>query len=72
MARAARKTGVELVLHIVRLAWSHTAAARLRGGVTATFGAALATALFTYNPLDPSLNAVGPGLTSNALGGAWS
>jgi DNA segregation ATPase FtsK/SpoIIIE, S-DNA-T family len=69
MARAARKTGVKLVLHIVRLAWRHPAAAHLRGGVTASFGAALATALFTYNPLDPSLNAVGPALASNALGG---
>ncbi len=69
MARAARKTGVELVLHIVRLAWRHPGAARLRGGVTAAFGAALATAIFAYDPLDPSLNAVGAGGVSNVLGG---
>jgi S-DNA-T family DNA segregation ATPase FtsK/SpoIIIE len=69
MARAARKTGGELVLHIARLTWSHPATARLRGGVTAAFGVALAAAFATYNAADPSLNAAGPAEPTNALGG---
>ncbi|TAJ71243.1 MAG: DNA translocase FtsK [Phenylobacterium sp.] len=70
MARAARKTGGELALHIARLTWNHPATARLRGGVTAAFGAALAVAFATYSAADPSLNAAGPTLPQNALGGA--
>jgi len=69
MARVARKTGGELVLHIARLTWSHPATARLRGGVTAAFGVALAAAFATYNAADPSLNAAGPFAPANALGG---
>ena len=42
MARAARKTGFELVWHIAGLTWAHPGAARLRGGATAAFGVALA------------------------------
>ena len=57
MARAARKTGGELVLHIARLTWNHPATARLRGGVTAAFGVALAAAFATYNAADPRLAA---------------
>ncbi|MFZ5719658.1 MAG: DNA translocase FtsK 4TM domain-containing protein [Pseudomonadota bacterium] len=70
MARAARKTGWELVLHIAQLIWSHPATARLRGGLVAAAGIALAAALATYNPADPSLNAAGPKAPTNALGGA--
>jgi S-DNA-T family DNA segregation ATPase FtsK/SpoIIIE len=70
MARAARKTGGELVLHIARLIWRHPATARLRGGVIAALGVILAIAFATYNAADPSLNAAGPGVASNALGGA--
>lgn len=70
MARAARKTGGELALHIARLTWSHPATARLRGGLTAAFGAALAVAFATYSAADPSLNAAGPVAPQNALGGA--
>jgi len=69
MARAARKTGGELALHIARLTWNHPATARLRGGLTAAFGAALAVAFATYNAADPSLNAAGPAEPTNALGG---
>ncbi|MBU2363173.1 MAG: DNA translocase FtsK 4TM domain-containing protein, partial [Alphaproteobacteria bacterium] len=69
MARVARKTGGELALHIARLTWSHPATARLRGGVTAAFGAALAVAFATYSAADPSLNAAGPSEPLNALGG---
>ncbi len=70
MARAARKTGGELVLHIARLAWSHPATARLRGGLVAALGVALAAAFATYSPADPSLNAAGPAAPHNVLGGA--
>ena len=70
MARVARKTGMELVLHIARLAWIHPATARLRGGVVAAFGVALAASLATYNIDDPSLNVASARPPSNALGGA--
>ncbi len=69
MARAARKTGMALVGHIAGLAWSHPGTARLRGGITAAVGAALAVAFATYNAADPSLNAAGPDRPLNALGG---
>jgi len=69
MARVARKTGGELALHIARLTWNHPATARLRGGVVAAFGAALAVAFATYNAADPSLNASGLTEPTNALGG---
>jgi len=68
MARAARKTGMALVWHIAGLAWSHPGTARLRGGLTAAAGAALAVAFATYNPADPSLNAAGSAAPTNALG----
>ncbi|MDE2487647.1 MAG: DNA translocase FtsK 4TM domain-containing protein, partial [Alphaproteobacteria bacterium] len=42
--------------------------ARLRGGMTAAAGAALAAAFATYNPADPSLNAAGLAKATNALG----
>jgi S-DNA-T family DNA segregation ATPase FtsK/SpoIIIE len=69
MARAARKTGMALVGHIAGLAWAHPGAARLRGGLTAAVGAALAATFATYNPADPSLNAAGPDNPTNVLGG---
>ncbi|MBP7816428.1 MAG: DNA translocase FtsK 4TM domain-containing protein [Phenylobacterium sp.] len=69
MARAARKTGLELGLHIAGLAWTHPTTARLRGGVIAASGAAFAVALATYNAADPSLNAASPFVATNALGG---
>ena len=68
MARAARKTGLELGLHIAGLAWSHPTTARLRGGVVAVSGVCLAVALATYNAGDPSINAVSSSLPANALG----
>jgi len=68
MARVARKTGMALVWHIAGLAWSHPATARLRGGVTAAAGAALAIAFLTYNAADPSLNAASVAQPTNALG----
>ena len=68
MARVARKTGVELGLHIANLAWTHPATARLRGGIIAAAGIALAIALATYNASDPSLNAASALSPSNLLG----
>ncbi|MET3526650.1 FtsK/SpoIIIE family DNA translocase [Phenylobacterium koreense] len=68
MARAARKTGLELGLHVAGLAWSHPAVARLRGGILAAAGIALAVALATYNAADPSLNAASTIAPTNALG----
>jgi S-DNA-T family DNA segregation ATPase FtsK/SpoIIIE len=68
MARAARKTGVELGLHIAGLAWTHPATARLRGGIIAAAGIALAVALATYNAADPSLNAASALPPANVLG----
>ncbi|MBC7166116.1 DNA translocase FtsK 4TM domain-containing protein [Phenylobacterium sp.] len=68
MARAARKTGLELALHIVRLAWLHPNTARLRGGVLAAFGVAVALALATYDAADPSLNAASAQSPKNVLG----
>ncbi|MBA4012946.1 MAG: cell division protein FtsK [Phenylobacterium sp.] len=68
MARAARKTGVELGMHIAGLAWSHPATARLRGGIIAAAGIALIIALATYNAADPSLNAASALSPTNALG----
>jgi DNA segregation ATPase FtsK/SpoIIIE, S-DNA-T family len=69
MARAARKTGVELLAHIARLAWRHPVTARLRGGMVAAAGVALAVAFATYNAADPSLNAAAPEAPRNAMGG---
>ena len=69
MARVARKTGMELALHIAKLAWSHPGTARLRGGVVAAFGVALAAALVTYDIDDPSLNVASARPPANALGG---
>ena len=68
MARAARKTGLELALHIVRLAWLHPNTARLRGGLLAAFGVAVALALATYDAADPSLNAASAQSPKNVLG----
>jgi S-DNA-T family DNA segregation ATPase FtsK/SpoIIIE len=69
MARVARKTGLELGLHIAGLAWTHPNTARLRGGVIAVAGVALAVAFATYNAADPSLNAASVHAATNALGG---
>jgi S-DNA-T family DNA segregation ATPase FtsK/SpoIIIE len=70
MARAARKTGWAWAARVAGLAWAHPLTARLRGGLVAASGAALAAAIATYNPTDPSLNAASPDAPTNALGGA--
>ncbi|OXE35278.1 MAG: hypothetical protein CGW95_14865 [Phenylobacterium zucineum] len=68
MARAARRTGLELTLHITGLVWHHPVTARLRGGMVAVSGVFLAVALATYNVTDSSLNAASPDPVTNALG----
>jgi S-DNA-T family DNA segregation ATPase FtsK/SpoIIIE len=68
MARAARKSGLELGLYIARLAWTHPLTARLRGGVLAAAGVAVALSLATYNAADPSLNAATGHAPLNVLG----
>jgi len=70
MARTARRTGIDLGLHIAALAWAHPGAARLRGGVVAATGVAMAVAFTTYNAADPSFNAASAAAPANALGGA--
>jgi S-DNA-T family DNA segregation ATPase FtsK/SpoIIIE len=68
MARTAQRTGAEWAWHIAELAWTHPGTARLRGGLTAAFGAALAVAFASYNAADPSLNASSGAPAANALG----
>jgi S-DNA-T family DNA segregation ATPase FtsK/SpoIIIE len=68
MARTARKTGVDLAMHIAGLAWDHPNTARLRGGVVVALGVALAISFATYNAADPSLNAASRFAATNALG----
>ncbi|MCE3289977.1 MAG: translocase FtsK [Caulobacter sp.] len=70
MAKAARRSGAELLVEAAVIAWGLPGAARFRGGLTAAAGAALAVALATYNPADPSFNAAADGAATNALGGA--
>src|ERR1700756_4464497 len=69
MARVARKTGMELVWHIAGRAWAHPSCARLRGGLVAALGVAVAVSFATYNAGDPSLNAATGIAPTNALGG---
>ena len=68
MARAARKTGLDLAGHIAGLVWAHPSTARLRGGGVAALGVVLAVAFATYDPADPSLNSASVAEPRNALG----
>jgi S-DNA-T family DNA segregation ATPase FtsK/SpoIIIE len=70
MAKAARRTGAELLVEAAAIAWSLPGTARFRGGVIAVLGAGLAVALATYNPADPSFNVATGLAATNALGGA--
>lgn len=69
MARAARRTSVELVWDAVRYGWAQPWTARFRGGVICVVGAGLLLAVATYNAADPSLNAATGLSATNALGG---
>jgi S-DNA-T family DNA segregation ATPase FtsK/SpoIIIE len=70
MARAARRTSVELVWDAVRYGWAQPWSARFRGGVICVVGAGLLLSVATYNAADPSLNAATGLPATNALGGA--
>ena len=70
MPAAARRTGSQLVMDAARSVWGHAASARLSGGLTAALGGALALALASWRPDDPSLNASASGVAGNLLGGA--
>jgi S-DNA-T family DNA segregation ATPase FtsK/SpoIIIE len=50
--------------------WRHAASARLRGGLTAACGGALALALASWRASDPSFDAAAAGAPGNLLGGA--
>jgi S-DNA-T family DNA segregation ATPase FtsK/SpoIIIE len=70
MARAARRSSVELVWDAIRYGWAQPWSARFRGGVICVVGAGLLLSVATYNAADPSLNAATGLPATNALGGA--
>ncbi|MDB5455176.1 MAG: cell division protein FtsK [Caulobacter sp.] len=70
MARAARRSGVELLIEAVRYGWAQPWTARFRGGVITVIGGGLLLSVATYNAADPSFNAASAGRASNALGSA--
>ncbi len=70
MAKAVRRSGLELLLEAGAIAWTLPGAARFRGGLIAAMGAGLAAALATYNPADPSFNVASAEAATNILGGA--
>jgi DNA segregation ATPase FtsK/SpoIIIE, S-DNA-T family len=70
MAVAARKTASQIAAEVALSAWRHTASARFRGGLTAALGGALALALASWRPTDPSLDAAAAGAPGNLLGAA--
>jgi S-DNA-T family DNA segregation ATPase FtsK/SpoIIIE len=66
---AARRTASDAVLDAARGVWDHAAAARFRGGLTAALGGALALALASWRPGDPSFDTSADGTAGNLLGG---
>ncbi|ATQ41021.1 FtsK/SpoIIIE family DNA translocase [Caulobacter mirabilis] len=69
MARAARRTGLEMAAELLAWGWSTPFTARLRGGLIAAAGAALIAAFATWNSADPSLNVASGLPATNVLGG---
>ncbi|MDP1739435.1 MAG: DNA translocase FtsK 4TM domain-containing protein [Caulobacter sp.] len=70
MARAMRRTGLEMAMELIAWAWSRPLSARLRGGMVAAAGAAMIAAFASWNSADPSLNVASGLAATNALGGA--
>jgi S-DNA-T family DNA segregation ATPase FtsK/SpoIIIE len=70
MAAAARKTGSQLAFEAAQAVWRHGASARFRGGLIAAIGGALALALASWRPSDPSFDASADGAATNLLGRA--
>jgi len=69
MARVARRSGVELLVHTAHAGWAHPLSARVRGAMIAAMGLALIAAFATYHPTDPSFNAASPEAPRNLMGG---
>jgi S-DNA-T family DNA segregation ATPase FtsK/SpoIIIE len=69
MARAARRSSLELLWVAVGAAWTHPLSARFRGGLIAACGLALTLAFASYHPTDPSLNAASGEPARNLLHG---
>jgi S-DNA-T family DNA segregation ATPase FtsK/SpoIIIE len=69
MARAARRTGLDMAIELAAWAWTQPFSARLRGGVVAAAGVALIAAFATWNSADPSLNVASALPASNILRG---
>ncbi|MDO9222099.1 MAG: DNA translocase FtsK 4TM domain-containing protein, partial [Caulobacter sp.] len=70
MARAMRRSGLEMAMELVLWAWSRPTTIRLRGGMVAAFGAALIAAFASWNSADPSLNAASGAAATNVMGAA--
>jgi S-DNA-T family DNA segregation ATPase FtsK/SpoIIIE len=69
MARAARRTGLDMAMELAVWAWTQPFTARLRGGVVAAAGLALIAAFATWNSADPSLNVASALPPTNLLRG---
>jgi len=69
MARAARRTGLEMAAELLVWGWTTPFSARLRGGLIAVAGVALIAAFATWNSADPSLNVASALPATNILRG---
>ena len=69
MARVARRSGVELLVHTAHAGWAHPLSARVRGAMIAAMGLALVAAFASYHPTDPSFNAASAEAPRNLMGG---
>jgi S-DNA-T family DNA segregation ATPase FtsK/SpoIIIE len=69
MARVARRSGVDLMIHTAHVGWAHPLTARARGAVVAVMGCALVAAFATYHATDASFNAASAETPRNIMGG---
>ncbi|MDP1630145.1 MAG: DNA translocase FtsK 4TM domain-containing protein [Caulobacter sp.] len=70
MARAMRRSRLEMTLELVAWTWARPLIARLRGGILAAMGVALIAAFASWNSADPSLNVASGLAPTNFLGGS--